>query len=78
MVQITRKSPGYWQDKNNRIRETIRLVEKSSKPIKTITKADFVRNGQFVLTTYTGGVKGALHEAGYDIQPVQRRKKGYF
>ena len=70
-----RKGNPLWEDKANRVREIHSLVEVSNKPIRKITKKDFIERGLgSLLNYYRGSPKRALIDAGYDPGPIKHPK----
>lgn len=61
-----RRVSGYWNIRENRIKETKKLVEKLGKLPKEIKKSDFNDNGlSTLLAKYRGSVSKALRDAGF-------------
>ncbi|MEW5936778.1 MAG: hypothetical protein AB1665_03040 [Candidatus Thermoplasmatota archaeon] len=71
---------GYWKAKENRIAATRWMVDKLGGDPRKIKKEDFEREGLASLLSLTGGVLGALTEAGYDLRPWEGRnvQNGYW
>lgn len=77
-VRMGRRPNPRWIEKDNRIRETRRLVKLLGKPVRKITKKDFIENDLgSLLNCYQGSPKRALIEAGYDPGPM-KHPKGYW
>ena len=69
-----RKPVGYWRNKNNRIKETKKLVMSLNKDPEYIRINDFNNNRLAILVIEAGGYIKALKEAGF-IQKRQRKNK---
>jgi len=73
-MDMKSKPHGYWKIKENRIRETGKLVEELDKPISEITQLDFVSTGRTgLLARKNNSVYKTLIEAGFDIKPEERK-----
>jgi len=73
-----RKRNEYWDNRFNRIREINRLVKTVDKPLRKITKKDFIEHGLgSLLNYYNGSPKRGLIDAGYDPGPI-KHPKGYW
>ena len=71
------RNPGYWQNKENRVREVKALVEKLGKNPSDITKNDFMDNGlSTILNTHHGSLRAIMKEAGYDV--VKKKPPKYW
>lgn len=59
---------GYWQDRENRIREVRALVEKLGKDPGNVTKQDMTSHGlSTLLSVHRGSMRAILREAGYNV-----------
>lgn len=75
---MSRRQNVYWQDRDNRIRAIRELVKSLNKPLRKITKRDFIEhNLGTVLNIYKGSPKRALIDAGFDPGPM-KHPKGYW
>lgn len=76
--ESSRKTSGYWTEKENRVKETKALIEKLGKTPKEIRKRDFNEHGlSTLLAKYNGSVYKALKDAGYtDLKEF--RPNGYW
>ncbi|MCK4614687.1 MAG: hypothetical protein KAU14_07780 [Thermoplasmata archaeon] len=71
------RNPGYWKNKENRIREVRALVEKLDKDPSSITKNDFTEHGlSTVLNTHRGSLRAIMKEAGYHV--VKKKPPKYW
>jgi hypothetical protein len=75
---MNKRPYGYWRDRNNRIKETIRLVETLRKEPGNVTNSDFNKNRLAELVKKAGGTRNALMEAGYAVSPNNSRRRGYW
>lgn len=73
-----RKRNVYWDQDSNRYREIQRLVRSVHKPIRKITKEDFMSHDLgSLLNYYNGSPKRALIDAGFNPGPL-KHPKGYW
>ena len=69
---------GYWRIKGNRIRETRQLVKKLRKDPKNVRALDFRNNRIEELVKKAGGLRNALIEAGFNVEPNTNKPPGYW
>ena len=70
-----RKRNPMWERKEDRIRRIHEIVTDTGKPVRKITKRDFLERGLgSLLNYYKGSPKRALLDAGYDPGPIKHPK----